>query len=710
VTRNRPWMVAAVAVAGALIGFLAGISHLSTGSGPAADGVPIESLEAHASNPSGNSLLEETPPRHRDVFTNQAEIQVAIERADKLLAEENAARAIGILNSLIRSGIDDDSLQLRLAVANEEIGNLESAHAQYQELAGRTGNPVVRDAANVSQARVLMSSNQIESAVSILATFLGQSERSRSASVTAEAAHLFALALLRELPSPSDRTVGLELVHTNWHPPIWRVIRSVESLSEPIAPSKDDAHFVILSEFGRGADGFQLSVHYDQVSILGLIADAGSQSKLSLEVSSKAAQNLEARRVTLARSNISLAALLDLLTLPNGLIWRQTEDRIEILSPTEIVSETLSELRLRTVIRSLRNSLSTWPSHELAPVTWLGIANLQVQASEMDSAISLYDQFLREFPKSPLSSTAWFNKAQIEITLGQRDAARDSLYQLVDGFAGNRLEARAWFNIGRLMVHAEQFDEAVRPLVRASTTTTTRDVQAKAANILASAYLMNGKDSAASMVLMDFRDAVREPPHDRVSAMLGTLARFRVASGVRKEGEGQRLISALAQLRASDYEEDSVRLLAGLAWKALGLHEQMAVVYREVEGASSSSPLRQHMQYEVGEWLRKTGATGEALKVFAQLNGNDDSVWRRRGQESEVRILFLAGKHEECIVRSSELLRTAEADSEKRRLLELLGLAYEVQGDYTRAAQCFSGIVPDLASARRADSEEKVRD
>ena len=496
-----------------------------------------------------------------------------------------------------------------------------------------------------------------------------------------------------------------KIVHTNWQPLTRRIIIAVEALPAPVAPSDDDSPIKVLSEFGRSADGFQLAIHYDDIPVAELMTAASSATDLTVRISSTASRILSHSRVTVSRSNISLASLLDLLTVPYTLAWRQTEDTLEISSAAEMDAEVVAALRKEAVVRSLRNALSTWPSHDLAPVTWLDLANAHARAGENDTALSLYAQFLRESPKSPLSATAWFNKAQLEVSLGKTDTALESLYQLVDRFAGNQLEARAWLGIGQLLVNDERFDEAERPLTRAATTARSHDVQARSAISLASAYLMSGKDSVASLVLMDYRDSVRVPPHDRVSAMLGTLARFRVSSGVRREGEGQRLISALAQLTGSDYEEDSIRLLAGEAWKDLGLYEQMASVYRIAGVPGHRSRLQQRMLFELADWLRQSGATDEALETFSQLDREEESAWRRQSRESRIRILLSAGKLDDCIAATSELLETASGDTEKRRLLELLGQAYEIQGNYTVAAQCYSGIVPDPAPIQETGNE-----
>lgn len=699
-------MVGAVAAAGALIGFLAGISHLSDGSTPTPEDIPDASQEGFPSFPS-ESFLPPDQPRPGNPFSSQAAIQTAIERADQKLAEENPSRALGILTALIQSGLNDDTLLLRRAVANEELGHLEAAESEYQQLSAKTENSILRDAALISHARVLVKLGQFDTALAILSQFLARSGQSTSAAVAAEATHVYSGLLLQSVSAAHGGTAGATIPAATWHPSVRRVILSVEAMPAPVSPSEKTDPFRVVSEFGQRADGFQLSIHNENLPVRQLLAEAGQFTQLKFRPSSLATQALGDRKVTVQRVNISLATLLDLVTLPHDLVWRQIDDSIEILGPEELTADELSDVRRAVVIRTLRNSLSTWPSHELAPVTWLGLAGLQLQSGETDTALSLYGQFLREYPKSPLSASAWFHKARIEIRLGQSEAAFESLYQLVDRFAGHELESHAWLSIGRLLIDGEHFQEAVRPLVRASTTARNLDVQAGAALSLATAYLLNGKNSAASLVLMDYRDAIRREPHDRVSAMLGTLARFRTVSGVRKEGEGQRLISALAQLGEAHYEQDSLRLIAGEAWKELGLYEQMATVYSPAIRSENPSQLQQRMLFEVAEWQRQSGSPADALKTFALLGEKADGAWKRRSQESEIRILLSAGKLAECITGTRVLLRTATDDLEKQRLLELLGQAHEVQGDYALAAQCYAGVVPDLtpAAARETDNE-----
>ena len=385
----------------------------------------------------------------------------------------------------------------------------------------------------------------------------------------------------------------------SWSPSARRVISSVSSIPGDLKVN-GNSEFKVVSQFGTGADSFQLAVRHPQIPAPRLIEAASQKTGVDITVSRKAEQLLKSRTLRVARSSVSLAELLDLVSLPFGLIWVEQNDQIDIVVDTELSSEKLLARKSEITVRTLRTTLSTWPAHELAPVTWISLANLLARRNETDAALSLYSQFLREFPKSPLAATAWFNRSIVEAKGGQYQDALDSMYRVVDGFSGHPLESKVWLQIGRLKLNADELEDSIRPLVRAATTAHDQHVQAEAANTLAQAYILLKKYHAASMVLMDYRDAVRKEPHSRVSAMLGTLARFRVANGVRKEGEGQRLISSLANLRTSDYEQDSLRLLAGQAWRELGLHEQMASLYRASIETTADSQLRRRMVFEPG--------------------------------------------------------------------------------------------------------------
>lgn len=695
-------MVGAVAMAGALAGFFASVFLHRTGPlSPADEGAVREEVSTSPNEGFPAPGLAQT--FSLPTLPDPDSVQTAINRADAFLEEENPSRALNILTALKDTGIENSQLILRRAICNEELRNLTAAHDLYRELARQSDRPVLRDAARVSQARVLQISGQNDSALSILNTALAASDE-RVTAIGAEASHLFSQLLLKW--SSNGKRTGLEVVSESWSPSARRVISSVSSISGD-RKVDGNSEFRVVSQFGTGADSFQLAVRHPQIPIPRLIEAASQTTGVNITVTKKAEQILKSRTLRVARSNVSLAELLDLVSLPFGLIWVEQNDQIDIVVDTELSPEKLLARKSEITVRNLRTTLSTWPAHELAPVTWISLANLLARRNETDAALSLYSQFLREFPKSPLAATAWFNKSIVEATDGQYQDALDSMYRVVDGFSGHPLEAKVWLQIGRLKLNADELEDSIRPLVRAATTAHDQHVQAEAANTLAQAYILLKKYHAASMVLMDYRDAVRKDPHSRVSAMLGTLARFRVASGARKEGEGQRLISALANLRTSDYEQDSLRLLAGQAWRELGLHEQMASLYRASIETTADSQLRRRMVFELGDWLRVSGATQESEAMLKQIGLGDDK-WALRARESQAQIQLSAGKTKGCIKIALDLLKhSSEGESEKRRLLELLGRAYEVQGDYTLAAQCFSGIIPGLVMAT---AEEKSHD
>lgn len=695
-------MVGAVAVGGAFAGFLTSVLlHRAAPQQTADEETPREEAstsQGHDFPAPGLTQAFSLPP-----LPDPDAVQTAINRADGFLEEENPSRALDILIALKGSGIENSQLILRRAICNEELRNFTAAHDLYRELAQQSDRPVLRDSARVSQARVLQSSGQNESALAILSTALAASDETVTV-VGAEASHLFSQLLLKS--SSEGYRTGLKVASDSWSPSARRVINSVSSAPGDSAATADP-EFRVVSQFGTGADSFQLTVRHPQLPAPHLIEAASQTTGVEISVSRKAEQLLRSRTLRMARSSVSLAELLDLASLPFGLIWVEQENKISIVVQSELSPEKLLARKSEITVRTLRTALSTWPAHELAPVTWVSLANLQAQRNETDAALSLYSQFLREFPKSPLAATAWFNKSIVEAKNGQYQDALDSMYRVVDGFSGHSLESKVWLQIGRLKLNADEIEDSIRPLVRAATTAHDQHVQAEAANALAQAYILLKKYHAASMVLMDYRDAVRKEPHSRVSAMLGTLARFRVATGVRREGEGQRLISALANLRTADYEEDSLRLLAGQAWRELGLHDQMASLYRASIEATADSQLRRRMLFELSDWLRVSGATEESEALLKQIGAGDDK-WAQRAHESQARIKLAAGDTKSCITIARDLLKHSAGEaSSKRRLLDLLGQAYEAQGDYSLAAQCFSGIIPGLVMA---SAEEKNHD
>ncbi|MFP6762592.1 MAG: tetratricopeptide repeat protein [Planctomycetaceae bacterium] len=712
-SRIGPWMVVAVALGGILAGFLAGTVATSLGVGP--DSRKSAPMEADASPSDVNLLISDQTVKtglSGEFMANPAEgdptpemVWAAVQRVDQLIAEENPARALDILTTLRNRGVADDTLTLRRAVCSEELGSLETALTDYQKLAGRSQNPPMRDMARISQVRVLISLGRHNDAHAIAASFLHESAVAVSAAVSAEATHLIARLLLHTYRGdrPNHAASSDKVIYSNWSPSVYRIIRAVElqnSESSLAADSRAESEphtLKVISQFGNDARAYHLSVHQQQISVSDLLAQLQSATGMTIRVSPTALRLLDPRKVSIARKSISLVSLLDLIVLPYGAYWKEGIGEVEVETAANIPENDLHVIKSETAIRALENAISTWPTHELAPTSWIGLANMRRESGDVNTALSLYRQLLRSFPKSPVIATALFNKGRIELEQMQIDAALESLYQVVDGHSGHSLTPAAWLHIGRILIRAERETDAVRPLVRALTMSRNLEIQAHAVNALASAYLLNGKDVAASLVLMDYRNAIQDPPHSRISAMLGTFAKFRAASGSRKEAEAVRLVQTLARINTEDIEEDSIRLIAGQAWRAIGMNEEMTTLYKAVVASTEITPLRQRMMYELGDWLRESGTPAEALEVFRKLQlQKENSPWRRRSVEAEVQILFDSGNSRMCAKLTRELLDTSQDSAERRRLLELLGRIYETQGEYSLAAQCFSGIIPSI--------------
>ncbi len=343
---------------------------------------------------------------------------------------------------------------------------------------------------------------------------------------------------------------------------------------------------------------------------------------------------------------------------------------------------------------------------------------LTSDAGDSSQAASFYAQLIREYPRSPLLAWAWFNRGKIELRAGEFEEARKSFFQVIDGSPGHELAAASRLYVGRLFLELGQPEHAVRPLIRATTQAAGEDVQTEAALLLASAYLTTGKPYPASMVLMDYRKPLmREETVDR-AAFLSALARFQATTDpAQMNEEGRNLVTAITRIHVGDFFGASMIPLAGAAYRQLQLHGQMAELYRQALPRISSPPIRDQLHRELGEWYRQSGRLSEAADHFRALTDSTTRQTQLHGRRELASIAFDLKLDQDCLRSCRRLLTETGDDAEKLAVLDLMGRVYERRGEYSNAAMCFAGLLPDgtlvdgkKPTERAADSREILRD
>ncbi len=105
------------------------------------------------------------------------------------------------------------------------------------------------------------------------------------------------------------------------------------------------------------------------------------------------------------------------------------------------------------------------PDKELRPAVLLRLGDAHAQAQSWDQSRTTYETFLRESPDSEFEFEARFGLAWALEHLGQFDEAREHYAHVVEHHTGPTA-ARAQFQIGECLFAQEDYEQAVRELLR----------------------------------------------------------------------------------------------------------------------------------------------------------------------------------------------------------------------------------------------------
>jgi tetratricopeptide (TPR) repeat protein len=335
----------------------------------------------------------------------------------------------------------------------------------------------------------------------------------------------------------------------------------------------------------------------------------------------------------------------------------------------------------------------TYPDHPLIAAAYLEMGNLEAAAGKWPEAVNWYERLLRDLPRSAAATEAYYNLGLARQQLGEGEAARNSFYWVVDRAPGHRLTPLAYLHVGRLHLEEGDAQGAVRPLRRAVTPMPGWGTRAAAALLLAAASLLSDNPRAAHATLVEFREEFGQEPYRGVAAFLDALACYRaVPDPGRAARQAQDLLTALLALKEDPVLGPVGRLLAGQAYRDLGMGDRMAALF-EKAAAQVRGPLLLAMNADLAEYLYASGqrpAARQRFEALAAATGPHALRAEMRLAELDV----LDRQPDECLKRCRKLLRENRA-ADVPALLRLMGKAYDQKGEYGRAARCYAGQVPD---------------
>ena len=628
---------------------------------------------------------------------------VLLERADAWLLAGNIDGACQLLQRAIAALGSDcpTTIQYRLAVCHEFLGDYERAIDEYRQLADLAVQPRLAIAARVGQARTRVRQGNRDLALAHLYPMLldvhplEEPDPTLAGEIAHLLAHVLAESALEGKLAPPIHEQGLARGRLENSPAqALRLLIPSDTQRQQTAPPLRPG-ITTLHELGVSPADISVELALARNSLKNLIDALAEHAGLQL-VWSPATEGVLGHRTTQIHArDINMGVALDALLTPLGLTWSQTELTLKIEALHELDPATREITWKGLGERSLRHAVANFPDHYAAPVAYLSIGNLAFQQGETDRAATYFRQLVSQFPRSPTVVEAWFNYAKTQFANNDWQAASEAFYRSIDERRGGRLEPISHLYVGRILLDSNQADKSIRPLIRSVSSANTREVTGAAAVTLASAYLMSGSPHAANLVLREHRTYLESGAYRDVAAFLDALAHFRAnrQSG-RIEDKGRTLVTALTQVSAGGFFGQHGYWIVGNTYGDLGLPLGMTSLFREALEGPVQGELANRILFTLAEHELAEANLDEAERWTAELANSSNPTWATTARKLQADIAFERGELDTCLEICMGLLDESQDPTVTANTLRLMGRIYAHRQDHHNAALCYAGMRP----------------
>ena len=594
-----------------------------------------------------------------------------------------------------------DELSFRMGLCAEALGDFDDARAHYQELAGRTPDPVVRDACRIAQARLWIAEDEYDVAVELLSDLiLEPSGGTAHQSAEAVASHMLGDAMARQAMPEGHQDLfsdaGLASASVPADLGLLEMIEAARG-SRSVAAG-------VAGELGltrRSGDRLEQMVVSGRIlrqPMTRVVEELAELSERSVHWSAAARRRSAGRSTAMSVEATDLASALDRILAPANLAWSDEGGAITIRADDEDGPDRASSVRMSYAERALETAVLRFPEDRQVARSLLTLGNLAFARSNLDRSAGYFRQVRQHHLHDRAAIKAGFNLAKVHLADGKMSAALETFLGVADAAPGSDVEPAAYLFAGRLMIDSQEIRRSVAPLLRARAMAGASDVQAIAASTLSTAYLLQGNPHAASLVLMEHRDDFASDSQQATASFLSSLARFRAArKRGRREREAEVLLEAISNVRAEDFFCSSGSLLIGQTYEDLGLRELAEEAYEAAISQLPANPLRDRLMMEAARLRERAGDASGALVLYRRIVEQEDSTYRA---DAFVRLGYISLEEDRstALLLAHRALQSAENDTERVRALQLMGRTYQQEGDYSSAAMCYAGALPDQES------------
>jgi tetratricopeptide (TPR) repeat protein len=280
--------------------------------------------------------------------------------------------------------------------------------------------------------------------------------------------------------------------------------------------------------------------------------------------------------------------------------------------------------------------------------------------------------------------------------LGKNEESNRLLFLAVDQTLDPQIESSSYCLLSSNLLSAGDLELAIRTSRRGLATAVTAQQKQSAALNLARAYLLSDDPFSANNVIFANRDSFSDDSAKHLASLLGAYARFiglKNKSGMLNARN--RLFRAIATIPDSEYASFADGYFAAHALQELGFVEKAIDKYLLALSRPDLGSWQNRLLYELALAHRRTGQTDEAMSIFQTLTDENNDQWYRRALH-QIAEIHVANRQNKASIEVCRKLWQAELnEQEKQATLQVLGVAYQQQGEHYSAALCFAGILPD---------------
>ena len=255
------------------------------------------------------------------------------------------------------------------------------------------------------------------------------------------------------------------------------------------------------------------------------------------------------------------------------------------------------------------------------------------------------------------------------------------------------IESSSYCLLGANQLSAGELDAAITSCRRGLATAINVTQKRLASLNLARAYLLNNDPFSANNALFENRKAF-EDSQTSVASLLGAFAQFIGVSDQRGIKTARaRLLSSVAMMPDAEYESFVDCYVASQAFEYLGFRTKAIDKLLLALARPDVGQWKRQILLELGILQRKNGLSDQALVTFQSLVDVEDR-WSQLALKELAEIFAENNQTELCIETCKKLWQADLTEEQKRKTLQVLGLAYQQRGEHHAAALCFAGILP----------------